>query len=126
MLTPLPEFQQADAREAFMKNHPLPPYEKDAWQGLTCDERVRNYQSKISLSPELIADANKALKQLDGMIYSPEFCSDGGLSLDDIDLWSRLRSVTLIKGIEYPSKLRKYLDNFAAAGDVPLYDSIAV
>ena len=31
------------------------------------------------------------------MIYSKEFCSEGGFSYDDIDLWSRLRSISLVK-----------------------------
>lgn len=31
------------------------------------------------------------------MIFSAEYCTEGGLSYDDIDLWARLRSMTLIK-----------------------------
>ena len=30
---------------------------------------------------------NAALVELDGMIFSKEFCSEGGFSYDDIDLW---------------------------------------
>jgi glutaredoxin 2 len=28
-------------------------------------------------------------------------------------------------GVVWPEKLRKYMDYFAAAGDVPMYDSMA-
>merc|ERR1711869_78943 len=45
---------------------------------------------------ELVPELNAALAELEGLIYSEDFCTEGGLSLDDIDLWSRLRSVTLI------------------------------
>lgn len=31
---------------------------------------------------------NEALKELDALIYSTEYCTEGGLSYDDIDLWA--------------------------------------
>ena len=37
-----------------------------------------------------------------------------------------LRSLTVIKGLEIPPKIRAYLDHFETAGDVPLYDVMAV
>ena len=57
---------------------------------------------------------------------APSGVFPGGLSLDDIDLWSRLRSLTIVKGLVFPPKVRAYLDNFAAKGDLPLYDAIAL
>lgn len=60
-------------------------------------------------------------------IYSAESCTEGiGVSYDDIDLWARLRSLTVIKGLEYPPKVRAYLDHFSKVGDCPLYDVMAV
>ena len=91
-----------------------------------------------------------ALLELEPLIFSPEFCTEGGLSYDDIDLWARcghtahtlrarrdppaqhftptrsLRSLTVIKGLVYPPKVRAYLDFFEAKGDVPLYDVMAL
>ena len=55
----------------------------------------------------------------------PPWCSIG-VSYDDIDLWARLRSLTVIKGVVLPPKVRAYLDHFEKAGDVPLYDVMAV
>jgi Glutaredoxin 2, C terminal domain len=49
----------------------------------------------------------------------------GGLSYDDIDLFSRLRSVTIVKGVKWPTKLAAYMQYFSVKGDVPLYDSMA-
>jgi glutaredoxin 2 len=49
----------------------------------------------------------------------------GGLSYDDIDLFSRLRSITIVKGVKWPSKLAGYMNYFSVKGDVPLYDSMA-
>ena len=128
MLSPiLPEFQQKDARDAFVKNHPLPPYEKDVWKNeLSYEDRWEKFHAAMELSPQLILNSNQALAELDQLIFCEDYCTEGGLSLDDIDLWSRLRSVTLVKGIQWPSKLRAYMNNLAARGDVPLYDSVAI
>jgi glutaredoxin 2 len=60
------------------------------------------------------------------MVFSEHHCSEGGVSMDDVDLWSRLRSVTIIDGVIWPEKLRNYMDNLSALGDVPLYDAMAL
>lgn len=127
--TVLPEFAFESARDTFVKNHQLPPYEKKDWKDdaqFTMDTRWNMYNAVLSESPALIAEVNQKLVELEPLIYSPEYCTEGGLSMDDIDLWARLRSITLIKGIIYPPKVRAYLDYFADNGDVPLYDSIAL
>lgn len=122
----LPEFQQRDARNAFVKNHPVFGVEKPVWkEEVSEEERWAKYAEAYKMSPELIEKANAALTKVDGMIYSPEHCTEGGLSLDDIDLWARLRSLTIVKGLVWPEKTRKYMEHFSAAGDVPLYDSVA-
>ena len=41
------------------------------------------------------------------MIHTAEHCSPHGLSYDDIDLFARLRSITIIKGIVMPPKVSK-------------------
>lgn len=131
----LPEFQQIDGRHAFIKNHQLPPYEKPEWKGdgsdenpgMPMDEKLKLYAEAMSKDPApLLEDLNAKLIELDDMIYSEHHCSEGGLSMDDIDLWSRLRSVTIIKGVQWPTKLRAYMDNYSALGDVPLYDQMAL
>jgi len=63
---------------------------------------------------------------LDDIIYSEYHCSPGGLSYDDIDLFSRLRSVTIIKDVEWPTQLRNYMDRMAELADLPLYDEMAL
>jgi len=131
----LPEFQQIDGRHAFIKNHQLPPYEKPEWKGdgsdenpgMDMDEKLKLYAEAMAKDPApLLEDLNAKLIELDDMIYSEHYCSEGGMSMDDIDLWARLRSITIIKGVEWPSKLRSYMDNLSALGDVPLYDQMAL
>ena len=73
-----------------------------------------------------LSAAGDALLELEPLICCPDCCTEGGVSYDDIDLWARLRSLTIIKGVELPPKVRAYLDNFETKGDVPLYDTMAV
>lgn len=131
----LPEFAQIESRHYFIKGHEIPPYGKDEWKGdgteankeLPMAEKLKLYAEAISKDPiTLVEDLNAKLIELDDMIFSPYHCSEGGLSLDDIDLWSRLRSITIIKGIRWPTKLRAYMDNLSALADVPLYDQMAL
>ena len=125
--TYLPEFVTGSSKDAFVKNHQLPPYEKPDWKSdqFTMEQRWSMYNDD-SKDAELIAEVNEKLKELEPLIYSPEYATEGGLSLDDIDLWSRLRSLTIVKGLVFPPKVRAYLDYFEKAGDTPLYDAIAL
>jgi len=123
----LPEFQQQDGKEAFVYNHPMPPYEKKEWkEKLSRDERWGAYDSAFTQSLELTDEVSRHLVELNELIYCDSYATEGGISIDDIDLWSRLRSVTLCKGVVWPDKLRKYMDNLALDGDLMLYDGIAI
>jgi len=125
---PLPEFMQRDGRDAFVRNHQMPPYEKAEWKGgaLRIEAKYEKYEEAFKESAELVPQLSMALFQLEPMIFCREYCTEGGLSLDDIDLWARLRSITLIKGLFIPPKIRAYLDHFESLGDVPLYDTMAI
>lgn len=123
----MPEFQQLDARHAFIRNHQMPPYEKPDWKLLEEDVQLAGYAEAMAKDPaDDIEELNLKLVELDDIVYSEDYCSQGGLSYDDIDLWSRLRSITIIKGVQWPEKLRNYMDNFSELADVPLYDEMAM
>jgi len=131
----LPEFQQLDSRHAFIKNHQLPPYDKKEWKGdgteeypgMSMDEKLQMYAEAMAKDPApLLEELNCKLVELDDILYCEHHCSEGGLSMDDIDLWARLRSITIVKGVQWPAKLRAYMDNLSALGDVPLYDEMAL
>jgi len=130
----LPEFQQLDGRHAFIKNHQLPPYEKPEWkgndenpEGLPMEDKLKLYADAMAADPApLIEELNARLVELDDIVFSEYYCTEGGLSYDDIDLWARLRSITIVRGVKWPTKLRKYMDNLSSLGDVPLYDEMAL
>lgn len=128
VMVPLPEFMQKDGRDAFVNNHQMPPFEKAEWKGgdMPLSAKYEKYEEAFAESVDLVPQLSEALLELETLIYSEECCSDGGLSYDDIDLWARLRSITVIKGLVIPPKVRAYLDNFEKRADVPLYDVMAV
>ena len=92
---------------------------------MTPEQRRILYHNAVKTSGVFIERANKALIELDKLVYSEDFATAGGVSYDDIDLFSRLRSATIAKDLVWPTKLRNYMDNFSRWGDVPLYHSIA-
>ena len=123
----LPEFQQLDGRHAFVANHPLPGYEKQQWKTeVDMEEKLSLYAELMAKDPAAdIEELNRKLIELDDILYSDKYCSEGGLCLDDVDLFSRLRSITIIQGVAWPKKLRAYMDYMSALSDVPLYDEMA-
>ena len=124
----LPEFQQLDSRHAFIAKHQLPPYDKAEWREMDdMEEKLQIYADELSSDPApMIEELSARLVELDDIIYCDEYCTEGGFSLDDIDLWARLRSITIINGVQWPKKLRKYMDNLSELGDIPLYDELAM
>lgn len=124
----LPEFQQLDGRTAFILNHQLPPYEKAEWkENMSAQERINLYAEAMARDPASdVEELNRKLVALDDILFSEYHCSPGGLSYDDIDLFARLRSITIIKGVIWPTKLRAYMDGMSELGDVPLYDEMAL
>jgi glutaredoxin 2 len=83
------------------------------------------YDSTYSDSLAHISRCSETLRELEELLYCEEYCTEGGLSYDDIDLWSRLRGVTLVKGLEIPPKVRAYIENLSVRGDIPLLYSMA-
>lgn len=124
----LPEFQQLDSRHAFIANHPLPPYDKDEWKSMKdLSEKLTIYADAMANDPTcMIEELNAKLVALDDIVYCDTYCTEGGLSLDDIDLWARLRSISIVQDVEWPDGLRRYMDNLSELGDVPLYDGLAI
>jgi glutaredoxin 2 len=130
VMVPLPEFMKKAGRDAFVNNHQMPPYEKAEWKGnpdFPLELKYEKYKEAHAETSALLPEANAKLLELESLIHSPEACTEGiGVSYDDIDLWARLRSLTIIKGIQIPPKVRAYLDHFEKTGDTPLYDVMAV
>jgi len=125
MMTPLPEFSTQDGKDAFVRNHPIGDIQKKVWQEtIPREEQWKKYIDSYKESLTRLDEASKYLSELENLLYSVDYCTEGGLSYDDIDLWSRLRSLTLVKGLVWPQKVLAYMNNLSLRGDVPLYTTM--
>ena len=106
---PLPEFGTDSARAYFTRKK---------------TETIGDFNEALVNTPTLKTEMEQALDKLAPLIQSPHAVR-GVLSYEDIDLFGRLRGLTLIKNLRIPAKIRVYIDLMAKAGHVPLYDDIA-
>lgn len=106
---PFAEFDTPEAR-AYFKN------KKEATLG--------DFNELKSHSAGLIKNISDDLRQLDKLIVQPN-AVNGELSEDDINLFPLLRSLTLVAGVNYPSRVAEYRDNMAKQTQINLLSSIA-
>jgi glutaredoxin 2 len=106
---PLEEFATESARQYFIRK-------KEAMKGPFATLRAR--------TPELLDQANQHLQALAPLIRS-ESAVHGALSEDDIHLFATLRSLSIVKGMEYPPLVEAYRRHMAAQSAIPLHDAMA-
>ena len=127
-----PEFATASAREAFMRNHPMPnpetgaAYGSDEWVRLGVEAWTEIYAKHFENTPKYLEELSKALPELETLIDSEESVSAGGVGYDDIIFWDRLRGTSLIKGLELGPRAQAYLERISAKSDIPLLTGMAM
>lgn len=103
------EFAQKEARDYYKKKK---------------EKSIGPFEENLKKTPELVEKANAFLLELEKLMKS-ELYVNGELSYDDIDLFGRLRGITLVKDLKWPPKLRSYLHYYSSAGDIPLLHDYA-
>lgn len=88
-------------------------------------DMIGSFEDNLAQSEELIARANSHLKALDELIMSPH-AVNGSLSEDDINLFPTLRSLSIVKGIEFPENVLNYIKTVAKNSEIPLHLDIAL
>jgi glutaredoxin 2 len=79
-----------------------------------------DFDELLAHTRRYIAELMPSLETLDGMIESPA-AINGELSLDDIRVLPLLRSAAVVKGLQFPSKVRSYFETMMArTGYAPL------
>lgn len=106
----LPEFAVSESREYFR-------FKKERSLG--------SFQATLDQTPQLLEQTNTALGRLAKLFHSDRNVNES-LSYDDLDVFSRLRGLTLVKGLVWPEKLRQYMEIMSQASDVLLFDSMAL
>lgn len=85
-----------------------------------------DYDDALNRTNEAIEQVNLLLVELDSMLFSIDSANSWGVSLDDIILIPELRTLTCTKGIEWPTRVNKYLHKLSARAGVKLYSENSV
>ena len=89
------------------------------------EKDIGDFSDALANSETYIAQLEVELNKLAPMLFSDTQVNEQ-LSLDDIDIFGRLRGITLIKGLTIPAKIRTYIDHFSNVTNIPTYDNIAI
>lgn len=105
-----PEFASEEAKAWFTKN-------KSRMINMGFDEAMAR-------SEEFLTALNVHLKQIDWLTLPSE--RDNKLSYDDVTFYPPLRGLTIIEGIDFPQRVRQYIDEVTALTRISLYDDVAL
>lgn len=107
---PFDEFATPEARACFIRK-------KEA--------AIGSFADHLAHSAGLIKNVSNDLRTLDKLIHKPN-AVNGELSEDDIHLFPLLRNLTLVAGVDYPSRVADYRDNMAKQTQINLLTSRAL
>lgn len=110
MMIDLPEFQCQEAKAWFTKN-------KSAML-------EQDFDTAFAQTEENLAKVNASFGLLDWLVLPSE--RHNLLSYDDVNLFPSLRNLTVVKGIQFPPRVRQYIEEVAALTGIALYDDVAV
>lgn len=86
------------------------------------EDYIGSFESHLKNSEALIKQAEAHLKKLEDLFISdgPYFMGEK-LSINDFHLFATLRSLTCVKGLEFPNKVSSYLGEQSKLSKVDLY-----
>lgn len=88
-----------------------------------------DYADVMEKSEELKREISESLKNLDNDVLrgnNPVSINEYGWGIDDLCLLPDLRSLTVVKGIFWPERVRRYLEESFRDCPGELYDDYAV
>ncbi len=109
----LPEFA-AESSVAYFKG------KKEAWL-------EASFEQLLQETPRYLAQAQEALRALDGLIAPNAGYANGThLSMEDILVFPLLRNLSMVKGAAYPDNVAHYVRAMSQAAKIPLFFDRAV
>lgn len=89
------------------------------------ESAIGDFAEHMSHSSGLIKNISDDLRALDKLIVQPN-AVNGELSDDDIHLFPLLRNLTIVAGINWPTRVADYRDNMAKQTQVNVLSSMAI
>lgn len=89
-----------------------------------------DYEASLAKTPELLKDISAILAELEPMLRGTT--QEGtpclnvwGFSIDDAIILGYMRNLTCVKGIDWPAKVRSYVDDTCAKAGIAVYSEHA-
>ena len=108
---PLEEFKTQDAIDYFTKK-------KESYIG--------PFKEKLNESASLIEETEEELHILESLFEQKSKFINKTLSIDDFHLFAFLRSLSIVKGLNFPGNVKYYMENMSKQSGVPLHTDIAL
>lgn len=83
-------------------------------------EKVGSFSECRNKTNEFVKQLEVILAKLDNVLKSTDACN-GKLSIDDICLFSLLRNLTCVKSLQFPPKVKAYIESMAKQSKIDLY-----
>jgi len=87
-------------------------------------KELGSFSEALANSDVLIKELEAELTLLAPMLHSKAHVNEQ-LTVDDIDLFGRLRAITLIKGLTIPSEVRAYIEHFSTESGISTFYDVA-
>lgn len=108
---PLEEFKTQGARDYFQKK-------KEAYLG--------SFEKCLKETKELVEKMKEELEKLEALLKKEQSFFSESLSLNDFHLFAFLRSLSIVKGLTFPEKTKRYTEELSNKSQIPLHHSIAL
>ncbi len=81
-----------------------------------------SFEQLLQETPRYLAQAQEALRVLDGLIAPNAGYANGThLSMEDILVFPLLRNLSMVKGVAYPDNVAHYVRTMSQAAKIPLF-----
>lgn len=108
---PLDEFKSKKARNYFQKKK---------------ENYIGPFKEALNDTESLIEEMEEELERLESFFSQKQDFFKESLSINDFHLFAFLRSLSIVKGLVFPPKVRHYSRKISAKSKIPLHHSLAV
>ncbi len=108
---PLEEFETQSARDYFQRRK---------------ESHIDPFKSLLENTGVLVEKMREELEILESWIEEKQNFFLGSLSVNDFHLFAFLRSISIVKGLPFPEKVKCYSEQMSKNSGVPLHHSVAI
>jgi len=108
---PLDEFKTQGAKNYFKKKK---------------ENYIGSFETALKRTNLLIKDIKQELEDLSNLFTKKQKFFSHSLTEDDFHLFAFLRSLSIVKGLVFPEKLKYYSQHMSQQSQIPLHHSIAI